>query len=355
MRVLFATKHVHFPQGGGGLERNTHELCLRLKRRGITPAVMCSLLPNSSLMAYRNRLIRKLVPHHRFPSDKGLEYAVYRGWESEDGAREVAARFRPDVIVVQSGEAIPILRSFAKLGLPCLLYFHEPARIGDAREAAQMGGVGLLVNSVFMAKRVEEETGQRPAIVRPLVDPSFYAGPVDPKFVLFVNAVPRKGLEIAFRLAEARSDIPFAFVTSWILRPDERRRLEQRAQKAGNIALHPPTNDMRSHYRSARLILMPSQCEEAWGRVVTEAHINGIPVVASAQGGLLEAVGPGGILLAHDAPIADWIEALSKLWDDGPSHARYAEAARDYSRRAEIQPEAIIDAFVAQLARAVAG
>ena len=27
-RVLFASPWVHFPQGGGGAERNTHELCL---------------------------------------------------------------------------------------------------------------------------------------------------------------------------------------------------------------------------------------------------------------------------------------------------------------------------------------
>lgn len=89
MRVLLAAKHLHFPQGGGGLERNTHELCLHLIRRGITPAVMCDLQPEASLLAYKNRLVRILRPRLRFPMDRGLGYPVFRGWNNEDGAREV--------------------------------------------------------------------------------------------------------------------------------------------------------------------------------------------------------------------------------------------------------------------------
>jgi glycosyltransferase involved in cell wall biosynthesis len=129
--------------------------------------------------------------------------------------------------------------------------------------------------------------------------------------------------------------------------------MEQRARAAGNITLYPPTNDMRPHYARARLVLAPSQWEEAWGRVATEAHINGIPVLASDQGGLREAVGPGGLLVPLSASIEQWKDAFSRLWDDQDTHTHVSKAALAYSRRPEIQPETIVDVFVEAVRRFV--
>ncbi len=64
---------------------------------------------------------------------------------------------------------------------------------------------------------------------------------------------------------------------------------------------------MKQVYRSAKLILMPSMWEEAWGRVATEAQFSGIPVIASNRGGLPESVGPGGVLLDPDGPLEPWV------------------------------------------------
>jgi glycosyltransferase involved in cell wall biosynthesis len=79
-----------------------------------------------------------------------------------------------------------------------------------------------------------------------------------------------------------------------------------RSELPANVTLHPPTRDMRPLYARARLLLAPSQWEEAWGRVATEAQVSGIPVLASNRGGLPEAVGNGGILLPADAPGNEW-------------------------------------------------
>lgn len=346
MRILLAAKHLHYPQGGGGLERNTHELCLNLLRRGITPAVMCNLRAERSLLVLRNRLARKLAPRFRFPMDRGIGYSVFRGWADDDGAIEVTQRFRPDVIIAQSAEPVPLLKSFEKLGVPRMAYFHETLRVWDAGTLAKEGDVGLIANSRFTAEGMAAHAGIVPAIVRPLVDRSLYKVTTRPRNVLFINTVPRKGVEIAFRLAESRPDVHFDFVRSWILRPRDIERMEKRARQARNITLHSPTNDMRPHYARARLVLAPSQWEEAWGRVATEAHINGIPVLASDQGGLREAVGPGGLLVPLGAPIKQWKDAFSRLWDDQDTHARVSNAALAYSTRTEIQPENIVDVFV---------
>ena len=85
--------------------------------------------------------------------------------------------------------------------------------------------------------------------------------------------------------------------------------------------------------------------EEAYGRVVTEAQINGIPVIASTRGGLPEAVGPGGILIDPDGPIDDWVKAVRNLWDDDAHYAALSAAALAHAQRPEITLAYQIDAW----------
>jgi len=75
---------------------------------------------------------------------------------------------------------------------------------------------------------------------------------------------------------------------------------------------------------------VPSVWEEAWGRVVTEAHLSGIPVIARGIGGLPEAVGPGGILVDPSAPMDSWLNALAQLWDKPEEHRALSLAALEY-------------------------
>ncbi len=353
LRILFATDHIHFPQGGGGGERNTHELCLMLKQVGACPAVMCSLVGDTSWLSWSNRLRRHLRPGHRFPVDHGCGYPVFRGWQ-EDGAKEIKARFRPDVVVVQSTHPDKLLNSFTACGVPVLLYVHEVEDIAHLASLANQL-VPVLANSDFTARRLSEQCGLVAETVLPLVDPRHYRTQARPERVLFVNTVPRKGLEIALAIAERRTDIGFDFVTSWILSPTQRSALEKRASDAGNVVLHAPTRNMRPLYARARILLAPSLWEETWGRVATEAHINGIPVLGSDQGGLPQAIGPGGIVVAADAPIEAWLEGLSRIWDDPATYAEYSRAARAYAGRPEIQPGEIAVRLHELLVQVVAG
>ncbi len=352
LRILFATDHIHFPQGGGGGERNTHELSVVLGDQGSHPAVLSGLKADRSWLSWSNRLRRALPPRQEFPRDTICGYPVFRGWNM-DRAGDVVRRFRPDVVVVQSTRPDPLLHALAPSGIPLVAYFHEVEDVDHLRSLAGRG-IAILANSDFTAARLRDRCGLECDVVLPLVDPRYYATTIRPERVLFVNTVPRKGLEIAFSLAERRPDIPFDFVLSWILKPDRIAELEARARKSGNIRLHRPTDDMRSLYATTRLLLAPSQWEEAWGRVATEAHINGIPVLGSSRGGLPQAIGPGGLTVPAEAPIEDWLVALSRLWDDPPTYAAFAHAARGYSRRPEIQPAAIAARLLAILDAAIA-
>ena len=339
LRVLFVTDHLHVPQGGGGGERNTHELCLALRSQGVRPAVSCCFRVDGSLLSWRNRVLRKLLPGKEFARDGGLGYPVFRGWD-QSRVGEVVRRFRPDVAVVQSTHPEPLIRALAPSGVPLLAYFHEVEEVKHLR-FLRGSSIPVLANSAFTAGRLADVCGLQCEVLLPLIDARHYRTQVQPERVLFVNTTPRKGVEIAFAVAQLRPDIPFDFMLSWTHKPPQLAALLARAAAVGNIDLHPPTKDMRPVYARAKVLLAPSQWEEAWGRVATEAHVNGIPVLGGNRGGLPQAIGPGGIILPADAPAEQWAAALGRLWDNDESYKVASDAARAYAGRTEIQPGAI--------------
>ena len=75
---------------------------------------------------------------------------------------------------------------------------------------------------------------------------------------------------------------------------------------------------MAREYAQARLLLVPSVWEEAWGRVVTEAQVSGIPVLAAAIGGLPDPSAPGGILVPPGSGVDVWNAHLREFWSSDP-------------------------------------
>ncbi|HEY5378446.1 MAG TPA: glycosyltransferase, partial [Pseudolabrys sp.] len=113
-----------------------------------------------------------------------------------------------------------------------------------------------------------------------------------------------------------------------------------------NVTVRPPAKGADAIYGSTKVLLAPSRYQEAWGRVASEAQINGIPVLASNRGGLPEAVGPGGVCLDYDAPIELWASHLQAMWNDEAYYAALSEKALAHAARIEFQPETIVSRFV---------
>jgi glycosyltransferase involved in cell wall biosynthesis len=86
----------------------------------------------------------------------------------------------------------------------------------------------------------------------------------------------------------------------------ERDALERQVREAGlkgavTFEGWTDPDELAAHYRRAELLLVPSRYEP-FGIVALEAIASGCPVVAAATGGLPEAVGDCGILVAPDNP-----------------------------------------------------
>jgi glycosyltransferase involved in cell wall biosynthesis len=346
MKLLFVTDHTYPPHRVGGAESSTHDLALTLKEHGIEVAVLAAM-PAECFRGLPGRAFRRVLGRRALLEDRCMGYPVFRSGDPVGAGDAVVSRFEPSAIVVTSGSYAPLSEPCVRRGLPTILYLRDVELAGMGGDLPRGVHVTYVSNSRFNASRFVDVAGVEPAVIPPLVRPERVRTETARGRVLFVNPVPQKGVDLAFRLAEERPDIPFDFVECWPLGARARERLLARARTIPNVAWHPVMSDRRRIYANARILLAPSMWEESWGRVVTEAHCSGIPVLASNRGGLPESVGPGGILVRHDAPLAHWCETLSRMWDDRSAYAALVAAAERHSMRAAIQPAMLVDKFVA--------
>ena len=79
--------------------------------------------------------------------------------------------------------------------------------------------------------------------------------------------------------------IPFAAVPTWGTKSKDRAALAQ----LSNVKLLDPSPNIDDIFARTKVLLVPSLWGEAFGQIVVEAMLRGIPVLASNAGGLPEA------------------------------------------------------------------
>ena len=351
MRILFASGFQHLPQMYGGLMSNTHELALELSNRGHEVSVVCGL-SKEGLVGLQTRLLNRLSKRNTV-HDSFLGYRVYRRWRVLEAISDIVDCVKPDVAIVQQSEAACIARTLTRLSVPVIMYLHDVNFDLVSESLGELGCIDFIANSKFTQRRYQERFGIKSSVIPPFFRDRLYRTRTRPEAVTFINPQHVKGSDIALALVEACSEIPFNFVESWALPREQHALLMERAKTCSNLTLSRPTMNVKRYYSRSRIVLMPSRCEEAWGRVASEAQFSGIPVIGSDRGGLPEAIGAGGVLLDPDGPIDAWIDALRKLWHDKSHHDELSAAALAHSRRREINPDVQVSALVRLMNRAV--
>ena len=337
VNVIFAVGNGYYPEFNGGVQSSTHHIAKYLLNNGHKPTVLTALF-GDGFTGFKSRVKMKLL---RQPAAIGnfSGYPVFRAWFPWEAAEFSVRKANPDVAVVQCHNTVPIGKAFEACGIPLVVYlrnveFHELG--GDLRE---LRSATYIANSQFTARTYKEKFGVESIVIPPTIDAEEYRTTSNGEYVTFINPYNEKGFERAVEIARECPEIPFLFVESWLL--DERRRDEiaKEILPLNNVRLESRTSDMKTVYGSTRILLAPSKWEEAWGRVASEAHCSSIPVVGSNRGGLPEAIGDGGIVLDYDAPLEDWTKAIKKLWDNSDAYKRLSNAAFNFSKRPQMNPE----------------
>jgi glycosyltransferase involved in cell wall biosynthesis len=345
VRLLFSCRH-YLPRIGG-LQLSVHQLALRLVERGNEVALL------TTTDDYRDRRVPATAAWEaqlrRTPAlvaDDSFDYPLWRAPVASRGARAAIARFQPDAVIAHVGGRATlgftrgVLR--AARNVPNALYFR------DVEGVQLLDSKRVQPNMVFTnAQRITDlvaTKGWEAPTIPSVVETDAYLTDSTREVVLFVNPrSERKGVDIAWALAEARPDVRFVFLEAWRFTPAIRAELEARAATLGNVEVRPSVRELDRIYRDARVLFAPYG--DSRPRVVAEAQANGIPVLGARVPGLVEAIGPGGLLVDPAAPIDEWLRALATLWDDNDAYDAYADAARRHSRRDSMDPQRLAERF----------
>ena len=149
--------------------------------------------------------------------------------------------------------------------------------------------------------------------------PESVGAPDDPPHLLYVGRLSEeKGV---LELVEASDGLPLVVVGDGPLRDDV----------PGALGFVAPA-DLRPFYERAAVVVCPSR-REGYGVVAREAMAHARPVVATAVGGLPDAVEDGvtGLLVPPNEP-AVLRAALLRLLDDAALRQRLGAAARERAR-----------------------
>jgi len=351
MTLLLASGTPHLPQIVGGLEINTHQAALKLNERGYPTAVLSKLSLRDAFGA--RQFVASRVRFSDVALDNSLGYSVYRSLRPWKDIRGLAP---PKVVVIQNGNMVEMGRTFAARGIASVAYFHglefDSGGKSWPASGAELPFSAYIANSRFTAGRFLAKFGIAPAVIPPIFEAGLYRTPGEGRFVTFINPVGVKGVDLALAVARVCADIPFLFVRGWPLSAAEEADLQRQVGALPNVRLVARTDDMAAIYRQTRVLLVPSQWGETWGRVATEAQFSGIPVLASDSGGLPEAVGDGGILLRRDDPIEIWAACLRSLWGDTAVYREKREAAFAHAARPELDIGRQMDQLVTIAERA---
>ena len=207
---------------------------------------------------------------------------------------------------------------------------HVVAGASAAEGAVLAGAHAVLTTSSWTRQRLLDRYALRPDrvhVAEPGAEPADVApGTADGRELLCVAAVTaHKGHDVLLGALAAIADLPWSCVCVGTLdrEPAFVARLRRQADADGigdrfSLAGPYPAERLDGAYAAADTLVLASR-GESYGMVVTEALARGLPVIASAVGGLPDALGhasdghsPGLLVPPDDAPalasaLRDWL------------------------------------------------
>jgi surfactin synthase thioesterase subunit/glycosyltransferase involved in cell wall biosynthesis len=380
MRILLAQNSLYYPAHGGG-DKSNRLLVEALAARGheCRAVARISVFGEAGHLQYLDTLAARGVTPLSSAGGvvvferAGVEVHVVTNTSLRAHFAAQMEAFAPDVILASTDDPAQLLLTGAlsnanarvvylaraTLALPFGPDCAFPSKSKTQRIRACEAVVGV---SRYVADYIRTHAGIDAVHVPiSLMEPEVWPllGSPSNDLVTFVNPCAVKGISIFLALADAFPDTAFAAVPTWGTNEEDRAMLQARA----NVRVMPPVDDINVLLARTRVLLAPSLWAEARSRIVLEALLRGVPVMAANVGGIPEAMMGVPYLLpvrpiekyemrldeqmvpVAEVPaqdIAPWREALARLLNDRTHYEEIGRqsraAALEYARQLDAGP-----------------
>ena len=393
MRILLAQNSLYYPAYGGG-DKSNRLLLEALAGRGHECRVVARTHTRFGPEEHR-RYLNELAERQVAVASSGsgvVEFTLagvtvhavtshpnFRGYFNEQ-----IRQFQPAVILVSTDDPAQLLLEVALGPHPARVVYltrttlalpfgPEGAFPSEEKTDRLRQADGVVGVSRYVANYVRHWSGiDAEALPISLLDPGPYPalGRFDNEFITLVNPCAVKGITIFLGLARRLPHLRFAAVPTWGTNEADLAEL----RKHSNVTVLPPADNIDVILARTRVLLAPSLWAEARSRIVVEAMLRGVPVLASDVGGLPEAMMGVDYLLPvrqieHYQPRVDdqmvpvaevpeqnlepWVAALEEVTGNRKRHEELSAASRraalEYAESISIEPfERYLSKIVAQ-------
>lgn len=242
---------------------------------------------------------------------------------------------RPDMVFMWGGMLLDmtLMREAREAGIPVVFYLVN----GGYKSKDTFKYVSVIVSDTqATAQLYKERLGLDCKVVGKFIDPALVKPKVPrrPNFITFINPSFEKGVSVFMPLAKLAAkecpEIKFLVVQGRGRWGSALGVLKFKPEEFPNVKVIGHQTDMRPVFASTRALLLPSLWHESGARVIAEAQLNGIPILASNTGGSSELVGQGGKVFdlpeiakekktevhVTEDDLRPWLEEIKRLWHD---------------------------------------
>ena len=216
----------------------------------------------------------------------------------------------------------------------------------DQIRALVKKAAGIITVSNYMRDYIQRFSGLDSTVLH---FPSYGTGPFthfnnfDSGYVMTVNPSALKGISIFLSLAQKLPHVKFAAIPFWGTSAEDGAALE----RLPNVTMVQPSRELDDIFKQTKVLLVPSVWGEAYGQIVVDAMLRGIPVLASNAGGLPEAkLGVDYVLpvnmieryeldakmqtqpVVPEQDIGPWVETLDRVLTDRALYERVSLDSR---------------------------
>lgn len=313
-RFLLASCHDFPPHSRGGGELCAFELLSDFKTlTGVDVSVISSglLVDTETKYNYGNFRIYR-IPSNRF----------------EQTIKIALSKSPPTAVLTYLEETGMIIRLCEECKIPVVLLVVDRGGVFDGLCYFTRKPDCVVTISQYLSKMAKDHFGIDALVYPPRIPtPKNKSIAIPKRYALatvgMINPNRIKGGKLFNKLAIAFPEVKFLAVRGWSY-PSIAPQVEL---SNPNIEILEWQENVDIFYDRISVLIVPSLCPEGYGRVVREAMLRGIPVIASDRGALVESSCGGGIYLNPFDEQA-WGKQIQKLLENQEEYTSIADKGR---------------------------